>query len=399
MIDEAWNLGEKRMDPPSPSAAESLQFMSAMMVAMYSSMQNADTLAQESPPQKRSRLEDSDAQDVVDCLYADDFAAKESAETDGKAQLQSLDMAGDTDADIEDVIEKPADELLVTHPAEANIVDGEVNIAEATTESKAVAGVEQSLPERVLEIASDAASEQVEEELQERPAEVKETVQSTPSATSQGVPPEASSRTGQCWAGLMQFFRSGFAPYNPHESGYPNRQTSLEDRDLQQALLESAELASFSKAKQDSAEEARERLKHVMEQYNAEAKPVKADGNCQFRALAQQLYGDEDLHAPLRAQVVKQLKANPECYEGFVYEPFSDYLERMASNGEWGDNVTLQAASDVLRRDIHLLTDLRGGERIMVCPAEQFGSTCDLNEKPLCLTFLTEVHYDAAEIP
>lgn len=131
-----------------------------------------------------------------------------------------------------------------------------------------------------------------------------------------------------------------------------------------------------------------------MNLYELKARPVQGDGNCQFRALSQQLNGTEDNHASLRARIVEQLKKEPERYQDFVYEEYSDYVKRIARDGQWGDNVTLQAASDLLGKDIWLLTDQPGAECVEVRPGQM---TSDVTGKPLCLTFLTEIHYDAAE--
>lgn len=68
----------------------------------------------------------------------------------------------------------------------------------------------------------------------------------------------------------------------------------------------------------------------------------------------------------------------------------------MQREGEWGDNVTLQAASDLLGCEIRVLTDQPGaGGVVEVQPLE---SMTGARQRPLCLTFLTEVHYDSAEI-
>merc|ERR1712232_837272 len=106
------------------------------------------------------------------------------------------------------------------------------------------------------------------------------------------------------------------------------------------------------------------RLQRVMDLYNASAKPVQGDGNCQFRALSLQLDGTEDNHAQLRARIVEQLGKESERYKDFVHEAYPDYLKRMAQSGQWGDNVTLQAASDMLGVDIRVLTDQPGAECI-----------------------------------
>eukprot|EP00418_Pyrodinium_bahamense_P050590 CAMPEP_0179164366 /NCGR_PEP_ID=MMETSP0796-20121207/80655_1 /TAXON_ID=73915 /ORGANISM="Pyrodinium bahamense, Strain pbaha01" /LENGTH=87 /DNA_ID=CAMNT_0020866799 /DNA_START=68 /DNA_END=329 /DNA_ORIENTATION=+ len=66
----------------------------------------------------------------------------------------------------------------------------------------------------------------------------------------------------------------------------------------------------------------------------------------------------------------------------------------MERDGEWGDNVSLQAASDMLGCKIHVLTDVPGSECVELQPVEPVAGAA---QRALCLTFITEVHYDAAE--
>lgn len=197
---------------------------------------------------------------------------------------------------------------------------------------------------------------------------------------------------------------------------------------LQEAIQASAD---YQKAIEVSSAESRARLAKVLDLYKAKIRPVEADGNCQFRALSAQLYGDEGHHAALRARVAAQLRERRERYENFVHESYDQYVDRMSRNGEWGDNVTLQAASDVLGCEIHVLTDQPGSGCLELSPE---GAPCNTDsaalgdsatvqdaavssepgkdsggaqweatihqsrQRPLCLTFLTEVHYDAFEI-
>jgi len=192
----------------------------------------------------------------------------------------------------------------------------------------------------------------------------------------------------RCWS----FFASLFKPQRATTSRPDlERPVPVADPDLERALLESA---SLTEAKEVSVAIARVRLQRVMEKYQAKARPVEADGNCQFRALALQLHGDESQHAKVRSATVEWLKCMQERYWCFVHEPYEDYINRMASDGQWGDNVTLQAASDMLGRHIHILNDQPGAEHISVQPAHT--AHC-VTEKPLWLSFLGEMHYDAVE--
>uniref|UniRef100_A0A2N9F2Y9 OTU domain-containing protein n=1 Tax=Fagus sylvatica TaxID=28930 RepID=A0A2N9F2Y9_FAGSY len=65
-----------------------------------------------------------------------------------------------------------------------------------------------------------------------------------------------------------------------------------------------------------------------------------------FRALADQLYGDPNLHKFIREQVIEQLRSQLELYQNYIPMSYNDYLMKMSREGEWGDHVTLQAAAD-----------------------------------------------------
>lgn len=168
---------------------------------------------------------------------------------------------------------------------------------------------------------------------------------------------------------------------------------SPDDVELQKALDSSAELASVLEA---SKEHARARLDRVLEIYGATLRPVQADGNCQYRAISAQLYGEETHHGALRSRAVEQLRCKRDRYAPYVHHEggYDDYLTRMARDGEWGDNVSLQALSDALGCEIRVLTDVPGSDCVDVQPLEPSRGA---PQKPLCLAFLTELHFDAVE--
>lgn len=81
-----------------------------------------------------------------------------------------------------------------------------------------------------------------------------------------------------------------------------------------------------------------------------ERRVVEADGNCFFRALADQRYGDEARHAEVRAAVVARVAARRDDFAPFVEddEDFDAYVERMARDGEWAGHLEVNAATAVL---------------------------------------------------
>jgi hypothetical protein len=50
------------------------------------------------------------------------------------------------------------------------------------------------------------------------------------------------------------------------------------------------------------------------------------DGNCQFRALSFELYGDQSHHASVRSITIAHMKANPDNFMPYVGEE-SDWME------------------------------------------------------------------------
>ncbi|KAL3722883.1 hypothetical protein ACJRO7_035126 [Eucalyptus globulus] len=59
---------------------------------------------------------------------------------------------------------------------------------------------------------------------------------------------------------------------------------------------------------------------------------VSGDGNCQFRALSDQMYKSPEYHKNVRKEVVKQLKDYRSLYEGYVPMKYKRYYKKMANN-------------------------------------------------------------------
>ncbi|WOL16493.1 OTU domain-containing protein [Canna indica] len=89
-----------------------------------------------------------------------------------------------------------------------------------------------------------------------------------------------------------------------------------------------------------------ERLSERLAMYGLAELQVEGDGNCQFRALADQLFHNPEYHKHVRKAVVKQLKDFKKNYESYVPMDYKKYLKIMKRSGEWGDHLTLQAAAD-----------------------------------------------------
>ncbi|TYG73870.1 hypothetical protein ES288_D04G136300v1 [Gossypium darwinii] len=65
----------------------------------------------------------------------------------------------------------------------------------------------------------------------------------------------------------------------------------------------------------DEAMSDHERLLNRLQLYGFDELKVQGDGNCQFRALSDQIYRTPDNHKNVRRQVVNQLKSHSEAYD------------------------------------------------------------------------------------
>ena len=86
------------------------------------------------------------------------------------------------------------------------------------------------------------------------------------------------------------------------------------------------------------------------------------DGNCLFRSLSDQLYGDYgQKHVLIRSQICEYLEENEDNFKGFVVldedeensdehaSSYEEYIDRMKQEGEWGGNPELVAAAQLYK--------------------------------------------------
>ncbi|KZV25387.1 hypothetical protein F511_07271 [Dorcoceras hygrometricum] len=140
-----------------------------------------------------------------------------------------------------------------------------------------------------------------------------------------------------------------------------------------------------------------ERLADRLGTYGLAEMQIEGDGNCQFRAVADQLLRNPDYHKYIRKEVVKQLKHHKKLYESYVPMKYKSYIKSMKRLGGWGDHVTLQAAADRFEVKICLVTSFRDTGYIEILPKDVTPT------KELWLSFWSEIHYNslyqAGEVP
>ena len=80
---------------------------------------------------------------------------------------------------------------------------------------------------------------------------------------------------------------------------------------------------------------------------------VGGDGDCFFRAVSHQLYGDPEHHLQVRAAGIAYMRDNPERFiESSTEMSWLEYLNNMSIQGTWGDAIIIQAVADQLKLKI-----------------------------------------------
>ena len=83
---------------------------------------------------------------------------------------------------------------------------------------------------------------------------------------------------------------------------------------------------------------------------------VLGDGNCFFRAVSCQLYNTPEYHLYIRSLGVQHLLHHPELYieSNFEYS-WQNYMDNMARQGTWADNIIIQAVANSLNITINII--------------------------------------------
>jgi hypothetical protein len=87
------------------------------------------------------------------------------------------------------------------------------------------------------------------------------------------------------------------------------------------------------------------RYTRALGEHNLRVFPVSGDGNCLFRSVAHQIYGDDRLHMLVRQKCVDYMESEAEFFCQFVEggrESFPYYLQAKRTDACWGDDPEIE---------------------------------------------------------
>jgi len=117
------------------------------------------------------------------------------------------------------------------------------------------------------------------------------------------------------------------------------------------------------------------------------------DGNFMFRAVADQIYGDQGMHGEVRRQCLDYMEKERDHYSQFVTEGFKEYVARKRLDGTFGNHLELQSISEIYNRPIFIYT-------IDDKPLNMFQSAYDATKNPpIRLSYHFGNHYNSVRDP
>ncbi|CAM9746287.1 unnamed protein product [Ectocarpus sp. 12 AP-2014] len=120
----------------------------------------------------------------------------------------------------------------------------------------------------------------------------------------------------------------------------------------------------------------------------------EGDGNCLFRAISQQIYGDPGMHGDIRRQCLDFMRKERDHYSQFVSEAFDSYVSRKEKDGVHGNNPEMQAASELFNRPIEVYVPEKG-----TAPINIFHGGYRSGNAPIRVSYHGGNHYNAIVDP
>ncbi|XP_068206851.1 OTU domain-containing protein 5-B isoform X2 [Palaemon carinicauda] len=139
-------------------------------------------------------------------------------------------------------------------------------------------------------------------------------------------------------------------------------------------------------------EEKERRFEKKMKKKNLIIKKMREDGACLFRAIADQVYGDQDMHSCVRKHCMDYIARNEDSFAPFVSENFQTYVTRKRRDDCFGNHIELAAMSEMYNRVIEVYC-------YSVEPINSFQGTLQTDNEPIRVSYHFGTHYNSLVDP
>ncbi|BAF14666.1 OVARIAN TUMOR DOMAIN-containing deubiquitinating enzyme 6 [Oryza sativa Japonica Group] len=123
-----------------------------------------------------------------------------------------------------------------------------------------------------------------------------------------------------------------------------------------------------------------------------EINKMAEDGNCLFRAVADQVYGDPEAYDMARQMCVDYMERERDHFSQFMTEGFTSYCRRKRRDKVYGNNMEIQAFAEMYNRPIHIYS-------YSTEPINIFQGSYNTDVPPIRLSYHHGNHYNSVVDP
>jgi len=141
-----------------------------------------------------------------------------------------------------------------------------------------------------------------------------------------------------------------------------------------------------------------QRFEQQLNQRGLELRQMKQDGNCLFRAVADRVYGDAEMHDVVRRLCLDHIEHERDHFSPYITQDFDSYVLRKRRPMTFGNHLEIQAISEIYNRPVEVF-DARGDAQT---PMNIFQAHTDdeapegrSHSQPLRLSYHGRSHYNA----
>jgi len=168
---------------------------------------------------------------------------------------------------------------------------------------------------------------------------------------------------------------------NGQQQLHPNNNDNDDDSEPNESTSTTTAMTLFEKA--------------LKSERGLEIKEQEGDGNCLFRAISLQIYGDSNMHSEIRKRCLDFMEADEPHFGQFVTEEsFHEYIARKRQDGVHGNNPEIQAISELFNRPIEVFVPENGAKPLNIFHAEY-----KTGDAPIRLSYHDGNHYNAVIDP
>lgn len=134
---------------------------------------------------------------------------------------------------------------------------------------------------------------------------------------------------------------------------YESKQCQYDYKEVNKRLFGNKKMFKMSKEQETI-------FKKKMDEQNMLIYNIKGDGNCLFGSISHQIYGDQKYHPIIREKCMDYIQQEKEYFQQFIEggkDCVDEYIEMKRTLGVWGDDIEIQAISEIYNRPIEIYTN------------------------------------------